>query len=49
MKTIDLRSDTLTLPTKEMFTAMATAQLGDEGRSYGCKGEDPTVIKLEEC
>ena len=42
-KTIDLRSDTVTLPTKEMLAAIQTAKLGDD-----VYGEDPTVTKLEE-
>lgn len=40
---IDLRSDTVTLPTKEMFEAIKQAELGDD-----VFGEDPTVNKLEE-
>jgi threonine aldolase len=40
---IDLRSDTVTLPTKAMYQAMATAELGDDVRM-----EDPTVNKLQE-
>jgi threonine aldolase len=39
---IDLRSDTVTLPTSEMRQAMATAALGDD-----VFGEDPTVNQLE--
>jgi threonine aldolase len=42
MMTIDLRSDTVTLPTDEMRQAMATAPLGDD-----VFGEDPTVNALE--
>ena len=42
MKWIDLRSDTVTLPTEKMRAAMAKAQLGDD-----VYGEDPTVNKLE--
>lgn len=42
MKTIDLRSDTVTLPTPAMMQAIASAQLGDD-----VFGEDPTVNKLE--
>lgn len=42
MKTIDLRSDTVTLPTPEMRRAMAEAELGDD-----VYGEDPTVNQLE--
>lgn len=48
LKVIDLRSDTLTLPTEEMLISMMTAKLGDDGRTDGLKGEDPTVIQLEE-
>lgn len=40
---IDIRSDTVTLPTPEMRTAMADAQVGDD-----VFGEDPTVNRLEE-
>jgi len=40
--TIDLRSDTVTLPTPEMRQAMATAAVGDD-----VFGEDPTVGELE--
>jgi len=40
---VDLRSDTVTLPTEEMYAAMATAPLGDD-----VMGEDPTVRRLEE-
>lgn len=39
---IDLRSDTVTLPTESMRAAMATAVLGDD-----VFGEDPTVNALE--
>jgi len=39
---IDLRSDTLTLPTAGMQAAMAIAQVGDD-----VYGEDPTVNALE--
>lgn len=39
---LDLRSDTLTLPTREMFEAMTTAKLGDDSRDG-----DPTVLELE--
>lgn len=41
--TINLRSDTQTLPTKEMLEAMQQAPLGDD-----VFGEDPTVNRLEE-
>jgi threonine aldolase len=43
MKTIDLRSDTVTLPSPEMRQAMATAELGDD-----VMGDDPTVNRLQE-
>lgn len=39
---IDLRSDTVTLPTPAMREAMAAAEVGDD-----MFGEDPTVAKLE--
>ncbi len=42
MKMIDLRSDTVTLPTPAMRTAMAQAQVGDD-----VMGEDPTINQLE--
>lgn len=42
MEMIDLRSDTVTLPTQEMRDAMATAEVGDD-----VYGEDPTVNELE--
>ena len=42
MKVIDLRSDTVTLPTPEMLEAMKNAELGDD-----VFGEDPTANKLE--
>lgn len=42
MRTVDLRSDTVTLPTEEMLDAMRHAELGDD-----VYGEDPTVNKLE--
>jgi len=43
MRVVDLRSDTVTLPTAEMLDAMRSAPLGDD--AYG---EDPTVNRLEE-
>jgi threonine aldolase len=43
MPPIDLRSDTVTVPTDEMRRAMATAEVGDD-----VLGEDPTVNALEE-
>ena len=42
MKVIDLRSDTVTLPTPAMREAMYSAQVGDD-----VFGEDPTVNELE--
>lgn len=42
-KIIDLRSDTVTLPTQEMLEAIKHAKLGDDVYQ-----EDPTVNKLEE-
>ena len=43
MQTIDMRSDTVTLPTDEMRQAMYEASLGDD-----VFGEDPAVNHLEE-
>ena len=43
MKIVDLRSDTVTLPTKEMLEAIRNAKLGDD-----VYGEDSTVNELEE-
>jgi threonine aldolase len=42
MRTIDLRSDTVTRPSPEMRAAMAAAEVGDD-----VYGEDPTVNRLE--
>jgi threonine aldolase len=39
---VDLRSDTVTRPTAEMYAAMATAPVGDDGWR-----DDPTVLELE--
>jgi threonine aldolase len=39
---VDLRSDTVTVPTPEMRAAMANADVGDD-----VYGEDPTVTRLE--
>ena len=39
----DLRSDTITKPTPEMYEAIASAELGDD-----VLGDEPTVHKLEE-
>lgn len=43
MNFIDLRSDTVTMPTSKMRKAMAEAELGDD-----VYGEDPTVNRLQE-
>ena len=43
MKYIDLRSDTVTLPTKQMRDAIYNAQVGDD-----VYGEDPSINRLEE-
>ena len=43
MKTIDLRSDTVTLPSPEMREAIYKADLGDD-----VFGEDPTTNQLEQ-
>jgi threonine aldolase len=43
LKIIDLRSDTVTLPTPAMREAMYRAEVGDD-----VLGEDPTVNRLEE-
>jgi len=40
---IEMRSDTFTLPTRQMLSAMTEATLGDD-----VYGEDPTVERLEE-
>jgi threonine aldolase len=40
---VDLRSDTVTMPTDRMRRAMADAELGDD-----CYGEDPTVNRLQD-
>ena len=42
MKVIDLRSDTVTLPTHAMYEAMVAAPLGDD-----VLGHDPTAQRLE--
>jgi len=42
MQYVDLRSDTVTLPTREMREAMANAPVGDD-----VYGEDPTVNRLQ--
>jgi threonine aldolase len=43
MRIVDLRSDTITKPTRSMQKAMAQAEVGDD-----VFGEDPTVNRLEE-
>jgi len=43
VKTIDLRSDTVTRPSAEMRRAMLEAEVGDD-----VLGDDPTVIRLQE-
>jgi threonine aldolase len=43
MRAIDLRSDTVTLPTDAMREAMRRAEVGDDGHQ-----EDPTIKRLEE-
>lgn len=42
LRCFDFRSDTCTMPTEEMFTAVANAKLGNDGY-----GDDPTVNELE--
>jgi threonine aldolase len=42
MEWVDLRSDTVTVPTPEMIEAMAGAEVGDD-----VYGDDPTVNRLE--
>ncbi|HEX6349546.1 MAG TPA: GntG family PLP-dependent aldolase [Candidatus Dormibacteraeota bacterium] len=43
MAVVDMRSDTLTMPTPEMRRAMAEAELGDD-----VFGEDPSINRLQE-
>ncbi len=43
LNVVDLRSDTVTRPTPEMYEAMLKAPLGDD-----VLGDDPTVIELED-
>ena len=43
MKTIDMRSDTITRPSPDMRRAMYEAEVGDD-----VLGDDPTVIRLQE-
>lgn len=42
MRFIDLRSDTVTMPTEEMRLAIANAEVGDD-----VYGDDPTINRLE--
>jgi len=42
MRSIDLRSDTVTQPSKEMRAAMASAEVGDDVLEH-----DPTMVRLE--
>lgn len=48
MHIIDLRSDTLTLPTAEILHSMQTAELGDDGLDKDSNGEDPTAVRVEQ-
>ena len=43
MKVVDLRSDTVTKPTREMRQAMMDSIVGDD-----CHGEDSTVNELQD-
>jgi len=43
VRTVELRSDTFTLPTESMRNAMATAELGDD-----VWDEDPTIHRLQD-
>ena len=43
MRIVDLRSDTVTMPTSKMRQVMKDAEVGDDGF-----GEDPTTNRLEE-
>ena len=42
VQVVDLRSDTVTQPSKEMREAMASAEVGDD-----VFRDDPTVLELE--
>ncbi len=42
MRTVDLRSDTVTRPTLKMRQAMKDAEVGDDGF-----GDDPTTNRFE--
>ena len=49
MPVVDLRSDTLTVPTEAMRSAMREAEVGDDGRvDAEGRGGDPTVNRLED-
>lgn len=49
MPVVDLRSDTLTVPTEAMRAAMSEAEVGDDGRvDAEGRGGDPTVNRLED-
>lgn len=49
MPVVDLRSDTLTVPTEAMRAAMREAEVGDDGRvDAEGRGGDPTVNRLED-
>lgn len=46
---VDLRSDTLSMPTKEMLKTILEAKLGDDGRTDSMgRGEDCAVNELED-
>lgn len=46
---IDLRSDTLTMPDREMLQTILSAKLGDDGRvDASGRGEDATINELED-
>ena len=50
MSVVDLRSDTLTIPTEAMRAVMRMAEVGDDGRVDAAgRGGDPTVNRLEAC
>lgn len=49
MPVVDLRSDTLTVPSEAMRAAMRDAEVGDDGRvDADGRGGDPTVNRLED-
>lgn len=46
---VDLRSDTLTMPTQAMREAAFSAKVGDDGRTDAAgRGEDPSINRLED-